>query len=341
MFGILFYLFLGLVSLLFGLVALLETHGIIHDDVFYSMWLACKHHYNNTTITDDQILPTIDLVEYEPWLGGPMSCVVTQFFHQVRTDQPAGMLAYFLHLTLTLPSILMVGVETAKFRGVLHSWFTILMLTSQATMSVVLPLLWIPSYLLFAREGPIQFSTSRIWGLVALLILPLVALSFLLFFMDLESSEWSYCAGLLGGPIAAIVTILTAWPLTSTPPSSSSEAHVVTSRYRNVVWAYRIVALLSGFLWVLWVVAMVETFDDVDQMMNVMWYKARPPVAFLSLSAMLLSIGLCMFASCRTLTGTLMSLVWFPWIGPGATIAMVLAGCETRASKLADNKKQL
>jgi len=167
---------------------------------------------------------------HEPWLGGSFVCLITQFLHEL-IQHSGGIFTFGIIASLSIITGLLMNVEADRSTYYHHNtqsiirYPTMLGILSQVLgISVVFPLLWVPSYcLVHARtatthtvgitgtaidaENTGNVCKSRVYAaLVTALLFPMLTL--LVFNLDPDSYAWTFSAGLLGGPLVACSPML-------------------------------------------------------------------------------------------------------------------------------------
>ena len=266
--------------------------------------------------------------EYEPMLGFGIFrffvCLITQFLHKLAHTHPGGFLMWMLTFVVAFP----VGVLVIVEAGRAGSWGPIRypiifgLLYQLLGISVIFPLLWVPFYIFGQGTGGV--SKFRAWA-AAPMNLPGLLLSIAAFIVNTKTYIWTVVAGILGGPALALTPILL-WG-DKEPPLSDSKA--IRDGADIAAKAYAIAGILSLLVWVflLFVVFAEFGFHPMALYAHV-WSEADSAVAFMTIDATVLWLGLIVCIASRKLQGGIEALLLAPIFGPGGAAALVLAGLE-------------
>jgi len=277
---------------------------------------------------------------YEPALGGPMSCIMTQFFYELQQRYPSGLLSWLSFLTLLLPAQILVVAHAGKLSsksgggGGFVRWPSLILLLGQFVgLSVVFALLWVPSYVLFAdtstKKGCVSLKRSRYCFLQLLTSLVLTARVFTL---DPTEHAWSVSAALLGGPLLAFAPAVGLWDdaASSAKKTASSGSKFDGRGMYGVVKAYSIAGVVSfcGYAGIVFL-AFSKYGLEYQTLLSDLW-GSNYAVTFMMIDAAVLFGGLflyLMYASSKW-TQLLEIVVMTPVFGPGAACSMILAQLE-------------
>jgi hypothetical protein len=290
-------------------------------------------------VTKDMFAPIVDacvggagaakasgLHAYEPLLGGPFVCIITQFLLAL-VQQPAGLLAWGVIAGIALPASVLMITEAGRggASGPVKFPTPILVLGQILGISVVFPAAWLPAYAVGGGGGAV--STARAKA-ACVLSLPFAALTVALFVLDTTSYAWTVTAGVLGGPLVALGPLLL-WSLA--PPYPTDEA--VAAGADALRRSYATVGAVAMLGWAVNVWLACRTFDSADSVWAALWSRAPPAVAFMTIDAGVLYLGVLLavlVGGDGGVAGVATALALTPVLGPGGACAFVLAKREGR-----------
>jgi hypothetical protein len=192
-------------------------------------------------------------------------------------------------------------------------------------MSVVFPAVWIPSYCLGRGKGGVNLK--RLYASIPMNS-PGLILSVLLFTLPTDSSLWTSCAAILGGP-GIVFLVCFMWTIPD-PDPKDEKALKESNELSAKVFAVAGIISLAAWLWLVFIVAIPHYGFSISAFWNDIWAgeKANPSVMFMAMDAGVLWLaGLIAVGFVKEQAGIeamLYSLVF----GPGAGTALVLAGLQ-------------
>lgn len=253
-------------------------------------------------------------------LGGPFVCILTQFMLALSTE-PAGILVWgFTACTFTSIGIL-VYAEAGRYgaRGLVKWPIPIFVLAQIFGISVIFPIMWLPAAMYGSGTG--APSTERV-KVAMLLQLPTMLLQAGVFCLDQSSFSWTFCAGMLGGPLIGFVPMF-AWPFPAPVEDLKAPAMQATALLQKAYVGFGSLGLVM--YWGLICHACLR-FDSASAVLAALWGpQADPSVAFMTVDGCVLCLTLMLYLA---LSGpplqALQALAAVPFVGPGAAAAAVL-----------------
>ncbi|KAL3762270.1 hypothetical protein ACHAWU_000917 [Discostella pseudostelligera] len=290
--------------------------------------------------------PTISLADfakktgyhvYEPKVGlgifKVFVCLITQFLLGLReTPTPAGLLTWWGVVLVSLPLNVAMTVGAGR-RGAIGPvrYPTILGLLSQILgVSVIIPLVYVPSYIYSRTEMGVPVSNFRILC-GACFALPIVGLSAVIFSSSTTSYLWTISAGILGGPILAMMSLSLWFDKSSCIDANPSN---IAKSARGIRWAYSLMEMISFVIWLGLVGVMHQTHGlfSVADIWRDIWVEASPFVAFMTVDTGVLYLGALLFIAYHDEWKTVTAICLTPFVGPGAACCRALAELEDEAA---------
>ena len=272
---------------------------------------------------------------YEPLLGlgvfNFLVCLITQFLLELRTTHPAGLLTWGGVVVVSLPLVLLQTLSAGRrgARGPVRFPTAIGLLSQLMGVSVVFPLIYNPAHI-YSLGGPgVPVTCVRIRG-GALMAMPIVALTFLVFHASTESYVWTASAGVLGGPLLAMMG-LALWTDESMAVEATPENIARSSD--SVQRAYSVLALVSFVLWSFMVSVAYQSYGfSLNELWRDVWTEAGPSVAFMTIDTGVLYLGALLNIAYQSEWRAVKALVITPFVGPGAACCMALKDVERVAA---------
>jgi len=160
--------------------------------------------------------------------------------------------------------------------------------------------------------------------------MPIVALTFLVFHASTESYVWTASAGVLGGPLLAMMG-LALWTDESMAVEASPENIARSSD--SVQRAYSVLALVSFVLWSFMVSVAYQSYGfSLNELWRDVWTEAGPSVAFMTIDTGVLYLGALLNIAYQSEWRAVKALVITPFVGPGAACCMALKDVERVAA---------
>ena len=272
---------------------------------------------------------------YEPLLGlgvfNFLVCLITQFLLELRTTYPAGLLTWGGVVVVSMPLVLLQTLSAGRrgARGPVRFPTAIGLLSQLLGVSVVFPLIYNPSQI-YSLGGPgVPVTGFRVRG-GALMAMPIIVLTFLVFFAPTESYVWTAGAGVLGGPLLAMMG-LALWTDESMAVEASPENIARSSD--SVQRAYSVLALVSFVLWSYMVSVAHQSYGfSVNELWRDIWTEAGPSVAFMTIDTGVLYLGALLNIAYQSEWHAIKALVITPLVGPGTACCMALKDVEKVAA---------
>lgn len=260
-------------------------------------------------------------------------CLITQFLLELReTPTLAGLFTWSLVVLASLPLNVAMTVGAGR-RGAVGPvrYPTILGLLFQLLgVSVIFPLVYVPSYIYSRTEMGVPVSNFRILCGVWF-ALPIVVLSAMVFYTPTTDYLWTVSAGILGGPILAMMSLIL-W----NDKSSHIEANPsnISKSASSIRWAYSLMEMVTFIIWMGLVGIMYWTYGlfSFADIWRDIWVNAGPCVAFMTVDAGVLYLGKLLFIAYHNEWKAVMAICLTPFIGPGAACCRVLAELEDEAA---------
>jgi hypothetical protein len=283
---------------------------------------------------------------YEPLLGlgvfNFLVCLITQLLLELRTTYPSGLLTWGGVVVVSLPLVLLQTLSAGRrgARGPVRFPTAIGLLSQLLGISVVFPLIYNPSHI-YSLGGPgVPVTDFRIRG-GALMASPIIVLTLLVFCASTESYVWTASAGVLGGPLLAMMG-LALWTDESIAVEASPENIARSSR--SIERAYQMLALVSFVLWSVLVSVAYQSYGfSFHGLWRDIWTEAGPSVAFMTIDTGVLYLGALLNIAYQSEWRAIKALAITPIVGPGAACCMALKDVEKVAATAlifaADEKK--
>jgi hypothetical protein len=266
-------------------------------------------------------------------------CLITQFMVDLTTVAPAGLLAWGTTMLSAVPASMLMSLEANRSgnKGLLK-WPVIVSLLGQLFgISVVFPLLWVPSYVFFASgsSGHVNATLAKI---LILPVLPFMILTVALFTLDVSTPEWTTCAGILGGPMICFFGIL---PTLLKPPTITTPQEVMkTARWTGLSFGVGGILSAIGWFYMLYV-AFIHYGTDVQALWKDLWAEGHPSIKFMAIDASVLWLGVILYIASRKMSSAMEALMLTPLFGPGAACCMAVVALEMEsASTLAKQQSK-
>ena len=284
---------------------------------------------------------------YEPKVGlvafNMLVCLITQFLLELRETPPAGLLVWGGVIVVSLPLAISNTVAAGR-KGVKGPvrYPTIIGLLSQLLgISVIYPMIWVPSYIFSGSKLGAPVTNKRIIYATCA-TMPGVILTYLVFTANTDGSVWTYAAGILGGPGLVLCGLIM---YTDNSESMAATNENISKCSNAIQSAYSIVGAVSFAFWICLVAVAYGAYGfEHDKLWNDIWVEAGPSVAFMTIDTGVLFLGALLFIGYENGLEALKALLVTPFVGPGASCCMALKELESAAtSKLlnGDNKKEV
>jgi len=275
---------------------------------------------NMTTVEE------VGLHAYEPMLGGPFTCLLTQFMYALAT-KPAGILVWGLIATLLFPVTLLMYGEAGRYgaKGLVRWPILVLFLGQLLGISTTFPAMWLPAA--FRGQGTGATSKGRVW-MAMFLVVPITLVEIYIFFGNPATRSWTLCAGLLTGPGIPFLGILL-WPFPA-PGSEKSEGAVQAIKLLKGAYRFFMLPSAAGYYFLVYRAYMI--FDTPKELLESLWGpKADASVMFMTVDSVVLALALILYLimNCSCLD-VFFTLVASPFIGPAAAICAALGQREAK-----------
>ena len=331
----------ALASFLLGVWAFKKVNSI-SGPAFEPILAACT----NPDISAREFANKTQYHEYEPLLGlgafNVLVCLITQFLLELRETYPAGVLTWggvvVVSLPATLLSMTVAGRKGAK--GPIRYPTVLGLLYQLFGVSVMFPLVFNPSFILGGPIFGVPITKTRILAGTAF-TLPIVILTYLVFSVPTDNYLWTVSAGILGGPIIALMG-LTLW----TDKSSSLEgtSQNITKSNNAIQKAYSLLATVGFLFWLCLVAVAYKSYGFAfDNLWRDIWTEAGPSVAFMTIDTGVLYLGILIFIAYESEWKALKVFMFTPFLGPACAVSVILKEIELEAATtlLAVEKKDI
>ena len=272
---------------------------------------------------------------YEPMVGlkvfNFMVCLITQFLLELRQTYPAGMLTWLGVVLVGMPAGTLMTIEAGRAggaRGPIRYPIILGLLYQLFGISVMFPLLWVPSYVYGRGSGPI--SNYRVAATIPLNI-PGILLTVAVFSLDTDSYLWTLCAGILGGPLIAMSPAV----LWNDVPPPSTNTEIVQKSVTSVQHVFRFMTLVGVIGWYISLSIVYNSYSKMEgpassiagNLWSDVWVKANASVAFMTIDTGVLYVGVLLCIAFQDATKALRTIMLTPVMGPAAA-SWVLAELE-------------
>ena len=268
-----------------------------------------------------------ELVPYEPLLGGPFVCLITQFIYKLVTNAPAGFIVWAATIATILPVGILMNVEAGRSgaKGPVRYPTLIGFVSIFLAVSVSFPLVWVPGFLILGGSRAGAVLPRRAFASLYLSI-PGVILTILVFTVDTSTYQWTMLAALLGGPLIVLTTLLL-WGMEpkadQVDPKQVARGAIATSN------AYAISSLMSFCFWIAILrVIYMEYVYDFAALWDDLWTFADPCVQFMTVDSIILFLAAVFYIASVDPLDAIVTLFASPLLGPGAACGLMLWGHE-------------
>jgi hypothetical protein len=260
-----------------------------------------------------------DIVAYEPLLGGGFVCIITQFLEALSQNYPGGMFTWGGVILVSFPFSIVGGVEAGRAgsRGPIRYSIAMGILAQLLGVCVVIPALWIPSYIFGGSNG--AYSPQRPWHAVYTFLIPTM-LTVFIFTLDSTSVAWRQCAALLGGPLLAFLPLV--YYLSPTPRNVKEMQQNQNKAQEYYVNAFKLVGVLSfaGYIFLVYIAVSAYGFNMVT-ILNGLWQNAHPAVKFMTVDTTGFFLATLIYAYLQSPLQMLKMAMLVPLLGPGAAFS--------------------
>lgn len=304
-------------SFLLGACAFIKVTAV-SGPVFEPIIAACC----NPDYTMEEFVSETGYHAYEPKVGlgvfNVLVCLITQFLLELRLTYPAGLLVWCGVIIVSLPTALVGGftepgragvkglIRYPTFFGLLYQLFGI---------SIIFPLLWIPSYIYCHGKSGAPISPFRIAMAIPQLF-PSLILTFIVFSASTESYLWTIAAGTLGGPVLTLSGLIL-WNDKS--PSIPQTEQNLKQSLAGLKKLYDSVALMCFLGWVCLIKVTYNAYGtNIVAIWDDIWVNAGGSVAFMTIDTGVLYLALLLFVAYHSELEAMKALLITPFVGPAA-----------------------
>jgi len=291
---------------------------------------------------------------YEPYVGlgvfNFLVCLITQFLLELRTTFPEGLLVWGGIMTVAMTYSVMAGIEGGRsnVKGPIRYPMIIGLFGQLFGISVIVPLIWVPSYIYGGGVGPVPPMRSY---LSVIMTIPNIVLAMIVFMANTDDYIWTVSAGILGGPLLVMSGALF-WFIPPIIASADDEQVVVPSKEhyeectKATQTAYRVSAGIAFIGYYFLVYIAYSTYGmNGSKVWNAVWTDANSSVAFMTIDTLVLYLSILSYIAYKDLDAAKKAFLLTPLVGPGAA-SLVLAELEKEqtyaapAVHLVDTKKE-
>lgn len=330
----------AILSFTIGVWAFVKVNSI-SGPAFEPILAAC----GNSDIANENFAKETGYHSYVPELGlgafKILVCLITQFLLELRETYPAGLLVWGGVIVVALPLNLIITV-TAGRKGASGPviYPTVIGLLCQVLgISVIIPMIYNPSYYFSGSRLGVAVTNFRI--LVGVLLsLPASMLTYFVFTAPTDGMIWEVSAGILGGPILAMMGL----PLWLDKSSTLEDTRENITRSNDLIQkSYNILALVSFIFYSCLMAVVYQTYGFAfHEVWRDIWTEAGPSVAFMTIDTGVLFVGVLLFIAYHCEWKAMRALLMTPLLGPGAACCVVLKELENEWSSavmLTEGKK--
>ena len=312
----------SITSIILGLWTF-KTVNEISGPAFEPILQACM----DKSIPNEQFAELTGYHTFDPYVGlkvfDPLVCLITQFLLELRETFPAGLFVWMSIVTIALPlgmtQLVEAGRNDTSKKSPIYYPILIGLLGQLFGISVVFPLIWVPSYILGYGNGPV--TPYRFNFLIPILI-PTVLLSLFVFVAPVETQWWTVSAGILGGPILAMGGILY-W---NDKAVVKTNAKSLQENVKKVKIHSRLLMPTAIFAWY---ALLFVTFDNLEgSLWDAIWTNAGPSVRFMTIDAGILYLAYVMWFAFHSEMLAIKVLLLTLVVGPGGAGLIMLGKLE-------------
>ena len=160
--------------------------------------------------------------------------------------------------------------------------------------------------------------------------MPGVILTYLVFSQPTDSYIWTVSAGILGGPIMVMLSLLLLFDKSSSLEPTFENIKKSANLVQNALSA---VAVMSFVFWLCLVAGAYDAYGFAFvALWSDIWTDAGPSVAFMTIDAGVLFLGMLLFIAYQSESKAFKTVVLTPIVGPGAACCMTFKELEHDAA---------
>eukprot|EP00536_Pseudo-nitzschia_multiseries_P009837 jgi/Psemu1/24398/gm1.24398_g len=327
----------AIASFLLGAWAFVKVNSI-SGPAFEPIIAACT----NPDIPIDEFVSRTGYHAYEPRVGlgvfNFLVCLITQFLLELRETHPAGVLVWSGVILTALPvSLLTVEAGRPGVRGPICYVVTIGLLAQLLGISVVFPLIWLPAFIFGEGKRGAPVTSFRIY-MIAILLLPGIIMTLIVFLAPTDSHLWTTCAGMLGGPILPMFHLILFNDGSSKTAATKQNVKASSDAIQNVC------KLLMAVGFVGWIVMVGIAYDtygtSTGDLWRDIWVNANASVAFMTIDTGVLYLGVLLFIAYRAdEVKAAKTLLITPILGPATAATWAIMKIERKTKFEGDVQK--
>jgi len=317
----------ALTSFLLGAWAFVKLNSV-SGPYFEPVIAACS----NPDIPIEEFASRTGYHEYEPRVGlgvfNLLVCLITQLLFELRETYPAGLLVWSGLTLVSLPIALFGIVEGARAgaRGPIRYIVIMGLLYQLFGISVAFPLVWVPSFILGEGKRGAPVTPFRV-NMTAPMTLPIVIFTLVVFLAPTDSTLWTTCVGILGGPILPMIGLVLLTDESSKLTATEKNVKASSAGIQNVCK----LLMAAGFVgWLVVVKIAYQSYGlSIGDLWADIWVDANASVAFITIDAGVLYLGMLLFIAYRADEfKAAKTLLLSPALGPGTAVALALMEIE-------------
>lgn len=329
----------ALVSFLLGVWTFIKVNEI-SGPAFEPILAACQ----NPEISAAEFASKTGYHEYDSRVGlgvfNLLVCLITQFLVELRDTYPAGLLVWCGVVVVAFPFMFLSTIESGRAgaRGPIRYPVTIGILGQLFGISVTVPMIWIPSFIMGEGTRGSPVTSFRVFT-AAVLALPAMVLTLIVFLAPTDSPLWTTSAGMLGGPILAMCGLVLFSDGSSSLTATEESAKNCSRNIQNVYKIFMPVGLVTWYILV--AVAYQNYGLSIGNLWRGIWVDANASVAFMTIDTIVLHLAIILYIAYRSDEFKAVKALMLTFIlGPAVANLLVLVEIE-RETKFDFVEKQL
>jgi hypothetical protein len=321
-------IFIALMSVAAGIWAFTNLIPELNEDHFRPIVTACRSGENISHDYDKRVA----FVVFDF-----MVCFITKFLYDLATISPMGVLTWGTLSLSVIPAMTVILLEANRNNngGPLKWPMTLVLLGQLLGLSVAFPVVWVPSYVVFAsQDGTVNAIFAKI---VVLFAMPFFVLTIAAFSLDISSDNWKTCVGVLGGPLICVFACAPA--LFKAPDGATPQQGEQSSRFSAISFGVGGLVSTVGWFYMVYLVC-IHFGTDYRTLFQAVWTNAHPAVKFASIDAFILWVGLILHIATRNFSSMMEAVMLTPFFGPGGACCMALASLEADRPSFSKRSKK-
>jgi hypothetical protein len=321
----------ALTSFLVGVWAFIEVNSI-SGPAFEPILASCT----NSEIAPEDFASATGYHEYDTRVGlgafNVLVCLITQFLLELRETHPAGLLVWMGVVVVSLPisgfSIESSGRKGAK--GPILYPVTLGLLYQCFGISVMFPMVWVPAFVFGEGQRGAPLTSFRI--VVATVIsLPIILLTAFVFLAPTDSQLWTSSAGMLGGPVLAMSSLVLMKDVSPELVATNETAKATSTAVKNMYKLFCVIGLVD---WCVMVAIAYQAYGtSLGDLWDDIWVSANASVKFMTIDSGVLYLAVLLFLGYRCgESKAAKALFLTPVLGPATACCLVLIEEQNEAT---------